>query len=79
LWLSQGSKRRASKILALKSSDSTTIDYTEYAIIELGGSIAGVSVQATVSGANLILQVQASDAASTNVTARIARIPLTAS
>jgi hypothetical protein len=77
LRLVQGSNIRVSKVFIAKSSDGSTVDHTEYAVIELGSSISGVEVQATVSGTNLLLQAKASNAATTNVTARVARTILT--
>jgi hypothetical protein len=71
LRLTQGTKRRLSKILVNPNSDGTDVDYVEYAVIETGGSISGISVTADYSSPNFRLLVAASDAATTNVTAKL--------
>jgi hypothetical protein len=71
LRLTQGSKRRLSKILVNPNSAGTDVDFVEYAVIETGGAISGVSVTADYSAPNFRLLVAASDAATTNITAKL--------
>ena len=71
LRLIQGSKRRLSKVLISPNSAGTDVDYVEYAVIETGGAISGISVTADYSAPNFRLLVSASDAATTNVTAKL--------
>jgi hypothetical protein len=49
---------------------------TEFAITETGGTIAGVVVSAAVSSTNGVLQVTATDAATTNVTVKFSKVAL---
>jgi hypothetical protein len=72
--LKQGSKVRTSKVLV--QTDGTSVDMTEFAITETGGTISGVVVSASVSSTNAILQVTATDATSTNVTVKFSKIAL---
>jgi hypothetical protein len=73
--LSQGSKRRLSKILVNVNSDETAVDYNEFSIIDTGASvIAGASVTADVDSGNIRLLMSASDAGSTNVSAKILKV-----
>jgi hypothetical protein len=74
LRLTQGSKRRVSKVLVHLNSAGTDVDHVEYAVIETGGAISGVSVTSTVSGGDILLRAQASDASSTNVTAKVIKV-----
>jgi hypothetical protein len=74
LRLVQGSKRRLSKILVNPNSAGTDVDYVEYGVIETGTAISGISVTATVSSGNILLRVRASDAATTNVTAKLIKV-----
>jgi len=72
--LKQGSKIRTSKVLV--QTDGTSVDMTEFAITETGGTMTGVVVAASVSSTNAILQVTVTDASSTNVTAKFSKIAL---
>ena len=72
--LKQGSKIRTSKVIV--QTDGTSVDMTEFAITETGGTIAGVVVSAAVSSTNAVLQVTATDAASTNVTVKFSKVAL---
>lgn len=72
--LKQGSKIRTSKVIV--QTDGTSVDMTEFAITETGGAIAGVVVSASVSSSNCILQVTATDGASTNVTVKFSKVAL---
>jgi hypothetical protein len=72
--LKQGSKVRTSKVIV--QTDGTSVDMTEFAITETGGTIAGVVISAAVSSTNAVLQVTATDAATTNVTVKFSEIKL---
>jgi hypothetical protein len=72
--LKQGSKVRTSKVVV--QTDGTTVDMTEFAITETGGTIAGVVVSAAVSSTNAVLQLTATDAATTNVTVKFSKVAL---
>jgi hypothetical protein len=70
--LTQGSKRRLSKVIVNTNSDETSVNFNEFAIIDTGASgISGVSVTADVSSNSIRLLVSASDAASTNIQANV--------
>ena len=64
LSIKQGSHVRSSKILV--QTDGTNVDYTEYGIIETGGTILGVNISAIAVSTNMVLQVIIADASSTN-------------
>jgi hypothetical protein len=72
--LKQGSKIRTSKVIL--QTDGTSVDMTEFAITETGGTIAGVVVSAAVASTNAVLQVTATDASSTNVTVKFSKVAL---
>ena len=72
--LKQGSKIRTSKVVV--QTDGTSVDMTEFAITETGGTIAGVVVSAAVSSTNAVLQVTATDATSTNVAVKFSKVKL---
>ena len=72
--LKQGSKVRTSKVMV--QTDGTSVDMTEFAITETGGTIAGVVVSAAVSSTNCVLKVTATDGASTNVTVKFSKVAL---
>jgi hypothetical protein len=72
--LKQGSKIRTSKVVV--QTDGTSVDMTEFAITETGGTIAGVVVSAAVSSTNCVLQVTATDGGSTNVTVKFSKVKL---
>jgi hypothetical protein len=72
--LKQGSKVRTSKVIV--QTDGTSVDMTEFAITETGGTISGVVVSATASSGNALLQVTVTDAATTNVTVKFSEIRL---
>jgi len=72
--IKQGSKVRSSKVLV--HTDGTSIDSTEYGIIEMGGGITGILVTASVSSTNSILQVTITDAATTNATIKLIKTML---
>ena len=72
--LKQDSKVRTSKVVL--QTDGTSVDMTEFAITETGGTIAGVVVSAAVASTNGVLQVTATDAATTNVTVKFSKVAL---
>jgi hypothetical protein len=72
--LKQDSKIRTSKVVV--QTDGTSVDMTEFAITETGGTIAGVVVSAAVSSTNAVLQLTATDAATTNVTVKFSKVAL---
>ena len=74
LSIKQGSKIRSSKVLV--HTDGTSVDSTEYGIIEMGGGITGILVAASVSSTNSILQVTITDADTTNATVKLIKTML---
>jgi hypothetical protein len=72
--LKQGSKVRTSKVVV--QTDGTSVDMTEFAITETGGTIAGVVVSAAVASTNAVLQLTATDAVTTNVTVKFSKVAL---
>jgi hypothetical protein len=72
--LKQGSKIRTSKVIL--QDDGTSVDMTEFAITETGGTMSGVVVSAAVSSTNAVLQVTVTDAATTNVTVKFSKVAL---
>jgi len=72
--LKQGSKIRTSKVVV--QTDGTSVDTTEFAITETGGTIAGVVVSVAVSSTNAVLQLTATDAVTTNVTVKFSKVAL---
>ena len=72
--LKQGSKVRTSKVVV--QTDGTSVDMTEFAITETGGTIAGVVISAAVSSTNGVLQLTVTDAATTNVTVKFSKVAL---
>jgi len=72
--LKQGSKVRTSKVVV--QTDGTSVDMTEFAITETGGTIAGVVVSAAVASTNGVLQLTVTDAATTNVTVKFSKVAL---
>lgn len=65
ITLKQGSKIRTSKVIM--QTDGTSVDMTEFAITETGGTISGVVVSATTASTNAILQITVTDAETTLV------------
>jgi hypothetical protein len=72
--IKQGSKVRTSKVIL--QTDGTSVDMTEFAITETGGTIAGVVVSATTASSNGKLQVTVTDALSTNATVKLSKVAL---
>jgi len=71
--IKQGTKIRSSEVL-VQSNGTSTVDFSEYSIVESGGSIAGVSVDAANSSTNCILTVTITDAATTNATVKFNKV-----
>jgi hypothetical protein len=74
LTLKQGTKVRFSTIHVV-TDGSTAVSSEEYGITEIG-SMSGVSVLASISSTNSILQVTVTDASTTNVTWKLSKISL---
>ena len=72
--LKQGSKVRTSKVVL--QTDGTSVDMTEFAITETGGTMTGVVVSATTASTNGLLQVTVTDASSTNVDVKFSKVAL---
>jgi hypothetical protein len=72
--LKQGSKVRTSKVVM--QTDGTSVDMTEFAITETGGTMSGVVVSATTASTDGVLQVTVTDAASTNVDVKFSKVKL---
>jgi len=64
IQIKQGSKIRCSKVHVI--TDGTSIDKTEYGVLELNGSISGISVEVSTSGINGLLYVTVTDGATTS-------------
>ena len=69
--VTQGSKYTTSEVLL--AHDGTTSYMSEYAVIELGGTVIPLTVSTSISASNVLLRVTITDAASTNATVKIAR------
>jgi hypothetical protein len=72
--LKQGSKVRTSKVVM--QTDGTSVDMTEFAITETGGTMTGVVISATTSGSDAVLQATVTDAATTNVNVKFSKVKL---
>jgi hypothetical protein len=72
--IKQGSKTRTSKVIV--QTDGTSVDMTEFAITETGGTLAGVVVSATTASSNAKLQVTVTDALGTNATVKFSKVAL---
>ena len=69
--VTQGTKYTTSEVLL--AHDGTDSFMSEYAVIELGASRIPMTVTTSISGANVLLRVTITDAASTNATVKVAR------
>ena len=69
--VTQGSKYTTSEVLL--AHDGTTSYLSEYAVIELGGTVIPLTVSTSISASNVLLKVTITDAASTNATVKVAR------
>lgn len=72
--LKQASKTRTSKVIL--QTDGTSVDMTEFAITETGGTMSGVVVLATTASTNAVLQVTVTDSTSNNVTVKFSKVAL---
>lgn len=72
--LRQATKVRTSKVVI--QTDGTSVDMTEFAITETGGTMSGVVVSATTASTDAVLQVIVTDAASTNVNVKFSKVKL---
>lgn len=72
--LKQGSKVRTSKVVV--QTDGTSVDMTEFAIVETGGLMSGVAVTASASGSDAVLQAVVTNAATTNVDVKFSKVKL---
>ena len=69
--VTQGSKYTTSEVLL--AHDGTTSYLSEYAVIELGGTVIPLTVSTSISSGNVLLRVTITDAATTNATVKVAR------
>jgi hypothetical protein len=69
--VTQGSKYTTSEVLLVH--DGTDSYLSEYAVIELGGTVIPLTVSTSISAGNVLLRVTITDAASTNATVKVAR------
>ena len=69
--VTQGSKYTVSKLIMIH--DGTTAHITEYSLIELGASRIPLTISATLSSGNVLLEATITDAASTNATVRVVK------
>jgi hypothetical protein len=70
--IKQGSKIRSSQIIA--QTDGTSVDYAEFGVVETGGTIYGILVEAAAVSTNCVLRVTISDAVTTNATVKIQEV-----
>lgn len=70
--IKQGSKIRSSELLV--QTDGTSVDYTEYGVVETGGTMNAVSVASSVSSTNCITTVYIANAATTNATVKLFKV-----
>jgi hypothetical protein len=73
LTMKQGTKIRFSTINVI-TDGSTTVSSEEFGIAEIGGTMTGVNVLASLSSTNSILQVTVTNASTTNVTWKLSKI-----
>ena len=69
--VTQGSKYTTSEVLL--AHDGTTSYLSEYAVIELGGTVIPLTVSTSISASNVLLRVTITDAATTSATVKVAR------
>ena len=72
LSIKQGTKTRSSKVMV--QNNGTTVDFVEYGVMETGGAMSGITVAASASSTNSILQITITDAASTNATVKFSKV-----
>jgi len=71
IQVTQGSKYTTSEVLLVH--DGTDSYLSEYAVIELGGTVIPLTVSTSISASNVLLRVTITNAASTNATVKVAR------
>jgi hypothetical protein len=69
--VTQGTKQTVSKIIMIH--DGTTANISEYGVIELGGTRIPLTLSATMSGTDVLLQATITDANTTSATVEIVR------
>jgi hypothetical protein len=74
IQMKQGSSYRTSKILLV--TDGTTVNHTEYAVLEVGTSIP-VIITSEIIESNVILYASVTNAASSNVSVKAYRLAVT--
>ena len=67
--IKQGSVVRSSKVFV--QNNTTNVDYTEYAVMSTGGSLAGILVAAELSSTDMVLKVTITNASSSNATIKL--------
>jgi hypothetical protein len=70
--IKQGSKVRSSVVIA--QTDGTSVDYTEYGIVETGGKMTGILPEVVVSSTNAVFQITITDASAINATVKIQKV-----
>ena len=71
IQIKQGSKIRCSKVHVI--TDGSNIDKTEYGVLELNGSISGISLEVSTSGINGLLYVTVTDGATTSAKVSVSK------
>jgi len=69
--VTQDTKQTVSKIIMIH--DGTTANISEYGVIELGGTRIPLTLSATISGTDVLLQATITDADTTNATVEVVR------
>lgn len=72
--MKQGTKIRTSKVIL--QGDGSSADITEFAIVETGGAISGVSITAAVGIIGPEIYITVTDAATTNVSVKYSKVSL---
>ena len=52
-------------------NNTTNVDYTEYAVMSTGGSLAGILVAAELSSTDMVLNITITDASFLNATIKL--------
>jgi hypothetical protein len=71
IQVSQGAKQTLSKVIMLH--DGTTANIAEYGVIELGSPRIPLTISATLSGGNVLLQATITDAETTSASVEVIR------
>lgn len=72
--VTQGTKYTVSKIIMLH--DGTTANISEYSVIEIGSPVIPLTISATMSGTDVLLQATVTDASSTNASVEVLKSAL---